>query len=320
MNAIVKNIEKLLGRYDYVIIPDFGGFVIQFQSAHFTENQIIPPYSTISFNPLLKQTDGLLAIEISRSKELEYRDAVELITNEVSLFKEELEAKKQLKLGRLGTFSLDKENKIVFTPNSQLSFIPQNYGLKSLSNTIRLETEEKSSSKMTITFNLPNRKRTMKYVALLILIVTMGMLIPQTTMYQKSKATFNLFEPIETFLDYENLPSQKVDLYPLTLPISKTTLSAKKQQIVVSKQKPIAVSQPVIHKFQIIIASVSSKNYAYKLKRMYSKNLKNVKIIKADNYYRISAMEFNNIDEAHQFIKNLKKNQPQFQSAWIYKQ
>ena len=83
MENLSQHIEKLLAQHDYVVVPELGGFVVQKQSAEILEDKILAPCATIGFNPLMLHGDGLLAIEISRSRKLSYRQAMEFVQKEV---------------------------------------------------------------------------------------------------------------------------------------------------------------------------------------------------------------------------------------------
>ena len=89
MENISKHIEKLLAQHDYVVVPDLGGFVVQHESAQILPDMIIPPLSTIAFNPLMLHADGLLTIEVSRSEQISYRNAADFIRKEVEKKKQD---------------------------------------------------------------------------------------------------------------------------------------------------------------------------------------------------------------------------------------
>lgn len=85
MEKLSYYVEKLLVRYDYVIVPDLGGFVVQNQSARILQDRIVPPLLTLGFNPLLKDSDGLLAIAIAQEEGISYQSALEWIRKEVEI-------------------------------------------------------------------------------------------------------------------------------------------------------------------------------------------------------------------------------------------
>ena len=98
MENLNQYLEKLIARHDYVVVPGLGGFVVQFQSAEIHNNVIFPPCAVISFNPLMQHNDGLLAIEISRTEQISYRIAVELVNKLTLDIKSKLAAKDSVQI------------------------------------------------------------------------------------------------------------------------------------------------------------------------------------------------------------------------------
>ncbi len=308
MKNIIQDIEKLLRKHDYVIIPEFGGFVLQTQSSQFKQDTIIPPTSIISFNPLLQELDGLLAIEVSRTQNISYREAVKFISQEVLYFKRELKTKSKVSIGRLGYFSLE-EDKIVFTPSANLSFMPRNYGLQSRHiNKENLIDDKKS--KITISFNLPNPKRVMRYVAIFTLVIGIGFLTPPTDGYYKEKGTFNLIDKFDSLLNFQTTQNKSIKLPPLTMPIEETA----KFITVKNVKSTIEIEN---NKYQVIIASLRNKNKANRIKNIYKKDFKEIRIIENNGYFRVSIKGFNNRNRAYRFARNIKREYPQFQDTWI---
>jgi hypothetical protein len=67
-----KAITNLLYDHDCVTIPGFGSFIINESSAKYIdkENKFYPPGKYVSFNPIVKSNDGLLANYISRKRSI----------------------------------------------------------------------------------------------------------------------------------------------------------------------------------------------------------------------------------------------------------
>ena len=61
---------NLLYKHDCVTIPNFGSFIVNDSTAKYvdSENKFYPPGRYVSFNPLIKSNDGLLANYISIKK------------------------------------------------------------------------------------------------------------------------------------------------------------------------------------------------------------------------------------------------------------
>jgi nucleoid DNA-binding protein len=55
-------IKELLDDHDYVVLPGFGAFILNITEARFVEKntRLLPPSRKISFNPDIKQNDGIL--------------------------------------------------------------------------------------------------------------------------------------------------------------------------------------------------------------------------------------------------------------------
>ncbi|NMH28349.1 HU domain-containing protein [Flavobacterium silvaticum] len=126
-------ISRLLYRYQCVTVPGFGAFLTEFQSAQIQEssNAFYPPKKRISFNPHLKNNDGLLANHISESEKTAYDDAVVAIQNEVSIWKDILKVNGRFTLKNIGELSLNAEQSVVFSPSDNINYHTESFGLSS---------------------------------------------------------------------------------------------------------------------------------------------------------------------------------------------
>ncbi len=125
-------VQQLLYRYDLVIIPYFGAIIGRKRSAQYNKelNLFSPPYKDISFNPALKESDGLLINYISKTQEISHEKAKEWIKNEVEKWNRELFENKRLILENIGIFT-KTDDKIIFQALLGKNFLPESYGLKS---------------------------------------------------------------------------------------------------------------------------------------------------------------------------------------------
>lgn len=139
---IEQYISQLLYRHQCVIVPGFGAFLTELQSAEIQEatHSFYPPKKVISFNAYLKSNDGLLANHIAQSEKMGYDAAVTFIENEVISWKTKLQQSEKVTLNTIGDFSLNQDKNIVFTPNTQLNYLMQSFGLTNyVSPTIKRE-------------------------------------------------------------------------------------------------------------------------------------------------------------------------------------
>jgi hypothetical protein len=132
MERIIEHIERLLLWHDCVIIPDFGGFVLQVVPATYMgdEHLFIPARKEIVFNPTLTHNDGLLIESYMQRFAVNFSEAQKYIRADVTDMKEDLDNDRQIKFGRIGLF-IKEDERIMFIPskNSDGLFCPSSYGL-----------------------------------------------------------------------------------------------------------------------------------------------------------------------------------------------
>lgn len=124
-------ISDLLYRYECVILPGFGAFLTQYQSAriHESTHAFYPPTKLLSFNRQLQSNDGLLADHIAKSKSIGYAEAVTQIRRYTRWLEHELEAGKLVTLQDVGAFSLSNDQKVVFEPSFHTNYLTDSFGL-----------------------------------------------------------------------------------------------------------------------------------------------------------------------------------------------
>lgn len=130
---IEQYISQLLYRYQCVTVPGFGAFLTEFQSAQLDENShsFYPPKKMISFNPFIKNNDGLLANHLAEAEKISYEIAVNTIQNEVSHWKTKIQEFGNFSIKNIGDFSLNSEKNIVFVPVDQINYLKESFGLSS---------------------------------------------------------------------------------------------------------------------------------------------------------------------------------------------
>jgi len=114
MDRIIEHIERLLLQHDCVIIPEFGGFVLQVVPAVYTgdEHSFTPSRKEIIFNPTLTHNDGLLVESYMEDYSLDFDKAWQLVRKDVSVIKKLLDEKNELQLGMIGSFYKECERLI----------------------------------------------------------------------------------------------------------------------------------------------------------------------------------------------------------------
>ena len=135
MITVQNHIRELLFEQDCVVIPDFGGFVTNFDCAKVDklEQYIKPAQKWLAFNGLLKNDDGLLSNFIAKNEGISREEA----THKIKLFVEE--AKKGIRFEQhfhidgVGMFTQNEEGKIQFHASEQSNFLGESFGLEKIS-------------------------------------------------------------------------------------------------------------------------------------------------------------------------------------------
>lgn len=127
-------VKDLLYRYECVIIPGFGAFLTQYQSATIDgENHtMFPPGKQVSFNRMLQTNDGLLANYVATVDGLSYESALQQIRNYTAQLSLSLAEDKEVVIPQIGTFTLNKEQSVQFIPSQKETFSTASFGLSSV--------------------------------------------------------------------------------------------------------------------------------------------------------------------------------------------
>jgi len=131
MQELITLIVNLLSKHTCVIIPGFGGFVINDKCAVVSINgdHFSPPCKELIFNIHLSHNDGLLAHALMQEKNISFDEADKIIAETVQHVKNELSIHKIYDLGNFGFFSLKKENPIFYAKNIEIENFDA-FGLK----------------------------------------------------------------------------------------------------------------------------------------------------------------------------------------------
>lgn len=140
-------IAELLRKHNCVVLPDFGGFVANVESAKIDayKGKITPPFKSILFNSHLRNNDGLLADYVGKTQGYSYANAVSFVEKEIEKWIIALNEGNRIEIGELG-FLFQNGRSIVFEQNREINLCLEAYGLKP----VNLPKQEISSSQKTL--------------------------------------------------------------------------------------------------------------------------------------------------------------------------
>jgi nucleoid DNA-binding protein len=127
-------ISDLLYTNDCVIVPGLGGFVANSRGAFLNPAQhtFSPPLKRIAFNASLRINDGLLTHYISRTQDITYFDAINIVQRFVDDCFLKLNAGEKITIENVGVLSFDLEQHLQFEPSTNLNYLLESFGLTTI--------------------------------------------------------------------------------------------------------------------------------------------------------------------------------------------
>lgn len=311
MEKLIPHIEKLLACNDHAVVPGLGGFVVQKRPAVISNGKILPPSATISFNPLINHTDGMLAVAISRELRINYREAAKLIEEETGQFLSKLKKTRKLSLGNLGTFHADKEGHVLFLPAEHADFLPDNFGLKPIGLPIYNVNKSKD-----IVFTLPARQL-MKYAAIFITFVCLLFSTEVNDHAKITKADFYSLNKVE--LPEVSVSPDSVIATPLTADsVTATTNTAE-----ISSEKTSTTTANTSESqftYKVVVAAFQSEKAAIKYRdQLIAGSFDESEVITASNNSKVSIRTFPDLISAVNFMEQIRRQDARFADAWVMK-
>lgn len=346
MLRIISHIENLLLKHDCVIVPDFGGFVLQAQSAIFNEktNIFSPSSKEISFNINLQHNDGLLTESYMKTYSVDDIQAERMLMDDISLLKSQLHQFGKLSLEEIGNISVGKEGQWIFTPGNFNFFCTSSYGLAPFSIPLLSSLQQESlimKPKSEVirrqhtgyrrhdTYYIPVSRTLLRLVgataAAIVLFLALSTPVKEV---DKSSFTASLV-PFEE--DAHEAQSQATDSAALCTPSADSAVCEKP---VAEQTAPEALTSKVEEKvsetatkerpqisgkkYHVVIASLPSTASA----KAFIKNLDHNKfsdpgLVERDNKHRVYAAVFDNRTDAENYISQLR-NEAQYKDAWLF--
>ena len=321
---INKHISDLLCEHNCVIIPDFGGFVANYESAFIDSrtNHMFAPKKSIVFNRSLKNNDGLLVNEIAVGEGLTFKQAKKELDKYVLNLNESLSLHKKVFIDEVGTLLLTSDDKVLFVQSNSRNHLLDSYGFTNIQYpTIqRTSVQERFEEKIKHIdkAHLPsNKKPWLKVAAVLIpLLMVSALGISNKDKIHSVYANLSPFgsssstvvEAVETATTHLS----SFDVESPTNNIEEAVLSFYE-----AKNNMTTVVENEVPKHFIIAGAFSSERNAKKMiSKLQKSNFTSSKIVgkSKSGLYRVSYDGFVNSSDAIMALRKIKKTNP---SAWL---
>lgn len=322
---INKHISDLLCEHNCVIIPSFGGFVANYESAHIDKhsNHIQAPKKSIVFNRSLKNNDGLLVNEIAVVEGLTFKQAKVELDQYTKDLNESLELYKKVFIHEVGTLLLTSDNNILFVQSTSRNHLLDSYGLGSVQypkihRTSVQDRIEKKIKHIDKTHLPPNKKSWLRVAAVLVPLL----MFSAFGLSNKDKLidSYATFFPLESSVE-STIAQPYASIHSVFNVNSPTgNISSAVRQYYYSKTQlndELNKMTNVVEKHFIIAGAFSSeKNANVLIKRLKNKRFDNSKIIgqSQSGLYRVAYCGYENPGEALASLKKIRKTNP---NAWL---
>jgi len=200
---IVQHISTLIFDHDCVIVPGFGGFVSNYQTAkiHPVQHSFNPPSKTILFNKNLNSNDGLLANHLVSKEQISYEKALTAIKEVAAQWTLNLSNGQAISLENIGTLYAEKEGNIQFDQNSNINFLKDVYGMTSfVSPAIRRDNNRNHHQIRTGFSDRQKPQKQISFSGKIIRIAATTLILAMLTI-----AGFNYFSPPKSVTNEANL-------------------------------------------------------------------------------------------------------------------
>lgn len=323
MTEFYTFLEHLLYEHECVIIPQFGGFVVNAQDFQFNakEGKIYPKRKCVAFNEKLKTDDRFLTTEWAKKQSISQKEASFEITAISKDLKSQISTQGYLTIGELGAFTLNSENRLSFSPNPDFNADLSVFGLFPVGLGHTLPKEKKPVLEVVpVAEDLPSytpepspikvSRSTYVYALIAFIIGGLGAFFLTEPSSQQSQSSLN---PIKI----EKKVAAPVAVAAPVVPAPVQVDSVQKK-VVEAPTEVAPTNQDVIF---LIAASFQSLTQAEKgLKEFKSRGFDQAEIILKDEqtkFYRISLGTEHSMDAGYAKASELKASKKV--DIWVYK-
>jgi hypothetical protein len=338
MLRVSVHIERLLPVNDCVIIPEFGGFVLQSHPAIYAAREHIfyPPRKEIVFNPVLRHNDGLLSESYMQSYGMEFKDAQLSLKKDVEELKAELEEKGFVSLGTIGSFRKEKEGGYLFQPGADSSAFVSNvnaYGLDTFHlppfqtitvPQIKSVPPVRTGRKNGRVFYLPVHRAVVYAVGTATAIITL-FLVMSVPVREVDRTAYTAGFTLSEIMPESAMPAEQPApfvLHPEEMPAPTPTPATAPETTTSSRPAPPQQLQPASlqrqKSYYIIIGSFRTETQAEKfLTGISVSECKETGVVKHGEHVRVYAARYGNREDAETYLSQLRTN-GKFKNAWLF--
>jgi CCDC81-like prokaryotic HU domain 1/CCDC81-like prokaryotic HU domain 2/SPOR domain len=323
MDPMIAFIEHLLYTHDCVIIPHFGGFVLNTQDFQLDDKQVIHPKTKwVAFNERLQSDDGLLATSWAKEKGISQKQAFAAVHQFGQSLSAQIKADKQFQFGNIGVFQLSKSGRLQFEPNQLINFDLNQYGLIPVAigqtrkkPVLQESPVEKSAVDMPTIQPVVKRTRQNQFYTYVLMAFFFGGIAAYYLTEPNSRYVNSSFSPLTIRIKKSKAP-QAPAKDKAQVEISQKTTETEAQTIIDS-----AIDQPISEGIYLVAGSFKTEAKAATCQaELLAKGFEHVQIIEkkaGEGHYRVSVGEVADFDAGYAAAARLKTEKKL--DIWVYK-
>lgn len=318
MNELISHIEFLLHSHDCVIIPDLGGFVVNYSPVQRNGLSVFDaPCYEITFNQSLTHNDGLLAQSYMQTDGLSFQAATAKVEQAVRQMHQALQCDEKVELDVLGALRMNAEKHLVFTPGSFTRPDIFGFPVTKFKPMIQLQPSVSLQSKSE---DKPKIIRRIAIGAAAAAVVAFMIFVFPVTDTPKLQQKAQLFTEI-VLLSVKTSEPELIEMHQPAATVSSDEIE---------DQTPEIISPAETTEVQVVSEAVSEKRYyvvvgvygVHKLANQILNNLKDGGFSLASSHTRagrtdVYAASFTKRATAEAFQRELHANYPAYKDAWI---
>jgi nucleoid DNA-binding protein len=228
---INQYIKELLLLNDCVIIPEFGGFVANYEPASIENNKFSPPSKEIAFNNKLTSNDGLLVNYISNCEGINYFEAKRKLDNFVEETLLNLERNRNVYFEGVGYLHYDSRENLQFEPQLKQNLLVESYGLQNFSYE-KLYQRQMPKPAFKVEYREPipvifQKRQLQKLIVAVPLLIAMALIPMKNNKEYLSKSDMGLWEAITQSAPVAVIVPQEQSTAELNIPTTTATTDFK---------------------------------------------------------------------------------------------
>lgn len=320
MNELVSHIEFLLHEHNCVIIPGFGGFVVN--PVHSRRDGLatfLAPTNDLVFNRDLTHNDGLLAESYMRSNQLMFEAAMQRIERAVEELKHQLLEQRHVELGKLGSFTMNDEKRFAYTPANFVR--PAFFGLDraTLKPLIQMQTAAVPSRKIGPDRQLRTVGISTAAAAVVLLLMFLLPVSDATTEHQSAQmiAETSLFGSRPDLTNVRGHATVESENQSSPVSQEAATITATDVAPLTPSTQELSGNEP---RFYVVMGVYELPRVADKMiETLHNEGFTQAGLLQRSGRVDVYAASFTDRTEAEAFLREIHKQYSTHSDAWILK-